>query len=410
VLASTLAATTASASQIDDAVQATNHTAAQYQAAFDLAVLPGLAPIGLPPSITGSPDLDQRIRAIAEARGYRRRAEPNRPLVAVGPYLLQPEAAVGWAGMRDAAAAAGITISISSAYRRPDTQAGFLRSRLGNRSDAAIDNALRTVAAPGYSKHHTGYTIDMKSGGFSGFSFRSSPAYAWLSANNFANAKAYGWLPSYPEGSALVGPVPEPWEFVWVGAVNIICGDFDPAEGHSFCDAIGSGFEPDIEWMRATGITVGCNINRYCTDDHLTRAQAATMMWRLSGSPLPATSSAQFDDVPANAYYTRPVEWMTSNSITTGVTTSEFLPLRPTTRAEFVTFLWRMSGRPVPVPSPNQFDDVDPDGWSADAITWAFNAGVTRGTSTTTFSPDALTTRGQAAAFLHRFAEIPIPG
>jgi len=126
------------------------------------------------------------------------------------------------------------------------------------------------------------------------------------------------------------------------------------------------------------------------------------MMWRLSGSPIAPATSDPFDDVPTNAYYTQPVRWMTDNAITTGVTPTEFLPLRPTTRAEFVTFLWRMIGGPSPA-SPIPFDDVDPDGWSADAIAWAFDAGITRGTSATRFSPDALTTRGQAAAFLHRF-------
>jgi len=409
ILASTINATAASAGPAGDAVAATNHTAAQYAAAFDLAVLPGLAPIGPAPAITGNAELDARIRAIAEARGYKRRPEPNRPLVDVDGRLLQPEAAAGWATLRDAAASAGIPISITSGYRPVTTQAGFLRDRLGNRSDAAIDNALRTVAAPGYSKHHTGYTIDMRSGAAEGFGFKNSAAYAWLAANNFANAKAHGWLPSYPDGSGLVGPIPEPWEFVWVGAINIICADFSATPGRAFCDTIGSTFEPDIDWLLSSGITVGCGNSRFCTDSHLTRAQAATMLWRLSDSPLPPAATGLFDDVPSNAYFTSPVRWMIHNSITTGVTPTEFQPLRPTTRAEFVTFLWRMSGRPSPSSS-NHFDDVDPGGWNADAIAWASETGITRGTSPTLFSPDALTTRGQAAAFLNRYAQLSANG
>ncbi len=403
VVAAVLVPAAASAGSVGDAVAATNHTPAQIAASFDLALLPGLAPIGDPPAITGDPQLDARIRSIAEARGYQRRAEPNRPLVNVGGRFLQPEAAAGWESLRAAAAAVGIPISITSGYRPVDTQIGFLVQRLGNRSDAAIDRALSTVAAPGYSKHHTGYAIDMRSGPYEGFAFKDSAAYAWLAADNFANAKAHGWLPSYPEGSALVGPRPEPWEFVWVGPTNIICGDFQPSPGHPFCDAIGSTFEGDIEWLLSNGITTGCHDARYCTDDHLTRAQAATMMWRLSGLPVASTTTDPFDDVPPNAYYTQPVHWMTDNAITTGVTATEFLPLRPTTRAEFVTFLWRMAGRPSAV-SPIPFDDVDPHGWSADAIAWASETGITHGTSATMFSPDALTTRGQAAAFLHRFS------
>jgi len=178
VVAAVLVPVAASAGTVGDAVAGTDHTPAQIAASFDLAVLPGLAPIGDPPAITGNPQLDARIRSIAEARGYQRRAEPNRPLVSVGGKLLQPEAAAGWESLRAAAATAGFPISITSAYRPVDTQFSFLVERLGNRSDAAIDRALNTVAAPGYSKHHTGYAIDMRSGPYEGFGFRNSPAYA----------------------------------------------------------------------------------------------------------------------------------------------------------------------------------------------------------------------------------------
>ena len=66
-------------------------------AAFDDAILTGLQPmIGPAPSITGNADLDNRIRELAEARGYERRAEPSIPLTRIDGRFLQPQAAAAW--------------------------------------------------------------------------------------------------------------------------------------------------------------------------------------------------------------------------------------------------------------------------------------------------------------------------
>ncbi len=408
VVVSLLAPSAAGAGEVEDAVAATSHSPAQYAATLDLADLAGLAEIGPPPVITGNATVDARIRTIAEARGYRRRPEPNRPLVAVGGNLLQPEAAAGWETLRVAASAAGHTIRILSGYRRVTTQASFLRARLGNWSDASIDRALRTVAAPGYSKHHTGYTIDIRSSTAEGFGFRNSPAYAWLAADDFANAKAHGWIPSYPEGTTQAGPVPEPWEFVWVGATNIICGDYEATAERPFCDIIGSNFAPDIEWLVAEGITNGCRVDRFCPTGLLTRAQAATMMWRMVGSPSTRTGAVDFIDVPAGAYYSVPVRWMVENELTAGTSSSGFSPNRSTTRAEFVTFLWRLAGRPDPLEL-SPFDDVEPVDFAAVAIAWAAESGITRGTGPRMFSPASTTNRGEASAFLSRFSLVTSP-
>ena len=114
--------------------------------------------------------------------------------------------------------------------------------RMRGTSDEALDLLMQTVAVPGYSKHHTGYAVDLRRGPASLFAFRDSAAYAWLSENNFANAMAHGWLPSYPDGVDDLGPEPEPWEFVYVGIDNILCAGFDPDADpeRPFCDTIGS--------------------------------------------------------------------------------------------------------------------------------------------------------------------------
>ncbi len=402
VVSSVVATSVAAAGEVEDAVAATSHTPAQYAATLDLAELDGLAPLGPPPVITGDIALDARIRAIAEARGYRLRPSPGRPLMTVDGRFLQPEAAAGWMSLKAAAAANGHFLSITSAYRDVASQFRSFRQRLNGTSDASIDTALRTVAAPGYSKHHTGYTIDIKSSTAFGFAFRGSPAYAWLAADSFANAKAHGWIPSYPEGAVLVGPNPEPWEFVWVGSINIICGDFQPTVDRPFCDTIGSAFAADINWLMAQQITAGCRVDRFCTSGLLTRAEAATMMWRMVGSPTQAATSTDFTDVPGHAFYAVPVRWMVDNGYTSGTSTTTFEPDEPATRAQFVTVLWRLAGQPEPL-EPLRFDDVNPSDFAATAITWAAELGITHGTSLTSFSPGSTASRGEASAFLHRY-------
>ncbi|MEM8704931.1 MAG: D-alanyl-D-alanine carboxypeptidase family protein [Actinomycetota bacterium] len=404
VLSMSLAAPVA-ANPVLDALEATDLSPAELVAAFDDANLSGLQPlVGLPPSITGDAELDARIREIAEARGYIRRAEPSVPLTLVDGRFLQPQAAAAWESLQAAAAADGHSISLTSAYRSAASQASIFRSRLTGTSDEALDLILRTVAAPGYSKHHTGYAIDVRSGSSILFDFANTPAYAWLAADNWANAKAHGWMPSYPEGVDSQGPNPEPWEFVWVGAINIICADFTPSEGDPFCDTLGSTFADDVLWLHETELTTGCSEIRFCTDDTVTRGEGATFLWRLFGRPA-AVEPAEFDDVDPSAFFADPVAWMVESEITTGTSPTTFSPYDELTRAQFVTFLWRAAGRPGAT-EPHSFDDVLPDSFANDAASWAVGAGITNGTSATMFSPDGTATRGQIAAFLNRFVDL----
>ncbi len=402
--AAVLAPSPAHAGIVDDAVAATAHTPDELVASFDNAELPGLPGEGPAPGITGNADLDARIRAIAEARGYQRHAQPDRDLVVVDGFRVQPDAAAAWEALQGAALDAGHSIRITSAYRSPATQAGLFRSRLTSTTDADIDHVLATVAAPGYSRHHTGYTIDIRTPTHFLHDFANSEAYAWLAADNWAAAKSFGWLPSYPTGASVAGPDPEPWEFVWVGSINIICGDFDPSPETPFCDTLGSTFASDVSWLLAAGITTGCNTNRFCTKARITRAQAATMLWRMDGESA-ASSDIPFIDVPDDAYFTEAVRWMVELEITTGTSATEFSPHIELTRDQFVTFLWRYAGEPPPT-TPHEFVDV-PTSFATDAVSWAAEAGVTTGTSATEFSPTATATRGQAAAFLHRYDLLP---
>ena len=175
-----------------------------------------------PPPITDSVELDQHLRQIAEDRGYRRRPEvANRSLLVTmdnNRYQLQPAAAAAYGDLKEAAAAAGHQLRLTSAFRDYSRQRQLFNQKVdSNYSDQVINQALKTFSIPGYSKHHTGYAIDLGEGSLTLQRFAESGSYQWLAADNYYNAKRFGFMPSYPPDGGRQGPDPEPWEFVYVG-------------------------------------------------------------------------------------------------------------------------------------------------------------------------------------------------
>ena len=116
-----------------------------------------------------------------------------------------------------------------------------------------------------------------------------------------------------------------------------------------------------------------------------------------------------FTDVSEDAYYFDAVLWAVDEGITKGTSETTFSPDASCTRAQMATFLWRAAGSPDPVGSTNPFTDVSADAYYAKAVQWAVEQGITNGTSETTFSPDADCTRAQMATFLWRNAGSPAP-
>ncbi len=207
---------------------------AQFQALYESITYPNVQEITGLVNITGNASADARIVAIAESRGYKKRSVPSAPIKKIGNTypdgddLLQQLAIANWAVLRDNALASGLDIRILSAYRSPEVQRSIFTNRLystgvtaeqiaAGQADAQVNQILVTSSIPGYSRHHTGYTIDLQCNGGSLEAFVNTACHAWISANNFEQAKKTGWIPSYPDGASKQGPEPEPWEFVWVG-------------------------------------------------------------------------------------------------------------------------------------------------------------------------------------------------
>lgn len=387
------------------AEQLPRFTGEEFNDMFTTAELDNLAPIGPAPSITGSASLDNRIRAIAEGRGYIRRPVADGPLTWVSGHPMQPVAAEAWIALRDAAKQAGYTLLLQSTYRSYGDQRYIFLRRLHSYSDSAIDTRLRTAAAPGYSKHHTGYAMDITQSGYSFTSFRYTPAYKWISANNFANAKRFGWIPSYPPDAPSQGPEPEAWEFTYVGLENIYCYGFTATDGNTFCDDWGSTFHADIEWLVDAGITSGCNAagDRFCPDEAVTRGQFAAFLHRAVGDSLPSVGTEHGFSDTADSVFAGDIAWLAATGITHGCGPDTFCPDDPLTRGQLAAFFVRAFG----YQADSAIDLFRDDDYSvfADQIDAFATAGITRGCNppdNDRFCPDDEVTREQMAAFLHR--------
>lgn len=165
--------------------------------------------------------------------------------------------------------------------------------------------------------------------------------------------------------------------------------------------ATGSYYEDAVDWAVENGITKGTDDTHFSPDGICTRAQAATFLWRAAGSPKPETRAMPFTDVPVGSYYYDAVLWAVENGITKGTSNTTFSPNMTCTRAQIVTFLWRSEKSPA-AGTANLFVDVKSTVYYADAVLWAVKEDITKGTTNTTFSPDADCTRAQIVTFLWR--------
>lgn len=155
-----------------------------------------------------------------------------------------------------------------------------------------------------------------------------------------------------------------------------------------------------VKWAADKGITGGIGDSLFAPNQSCTRAQIVTFLWRAAGSPEPSALS-DFTDVPSDKYYAKAVAWAVENGITNGTTDTTFGPDETCTRAHGVTFLSRAAKANTASGNSN-FADVDANAYYASAVKWAVDNGITNGISSSLFGPDSSCTRAQIVTFLYR--------
>ncbi len=187
---------------------------------------------------------------------------------------------------------------------------------------------------------------------------------------------------------------------VWDGTECTLCGDtrltpFDDVTEASF-------YEAPVAWAVENEITNGTSDTTFGSMDQCLRAHVVTFLWRAEGCPEPTSTENPFTDVSEKDWYYKAVMWAVEQGITTGTSATTFGPFGVCNRAQVVTFLHRAKGSPTPNSLELPFTDVTEGAWYAVPIAWAVENSITNGISPTEFGPDAACNRAQVVTFLYR--------
>ena len=174
-----------------------------------------------------------------------------------------------------------------------------------------------------------------------------------------------------------------------------------PAPKQVFADvAENAWYAEAVAWAVEQGIAAGTDATHFSPAVPCTRAQLVTFLWRAAGCPEPEETGTPFTDVAEGSYYAKAVAWAAETGVAKGVSETQFAPNRTVTRAQTVTFLYRYAK--AEVEAVKVFEDVEPEAWYAGAVAWACEQGVTKGVDETHFAPGNDCTRAQIVTFLYR--------
>ncbi len=155
-------------------------------------------------------------------------------------------------------------------------------------------------------------------------------------------------------------------------------------------------FAQPVQWAVTKGVTNGTGNLTFSPATPCTMAHIITFLHRAQGSPAP-TGGNPFSDVTTQDYFYNPARWAAQQGLVEG---SAFRGDTGCTRANVVTYLWKLAGSPAA--SGSAFTDVPASSQLGQAVAWAAAQGIATGTSVTTFSPDKVCTRGEIVTFLYR--------
>ena len=157
-------------------------------------------------------------------------------------------------------------------------------------------------------------------------------------------------------------------------------------------------------YLTAAGVVKGYNKQtKFKPTTKCTRAQMVTFIWRLSGEPAPKSQTCKFTDVKTTDYFYKACIWGNENHIVEGYKDGTFGPQIVCARRHAVTFLWRLAGKPQPSASANRFSDVKETDYFYKATVWAAEKNILEGYEDNTFRPNGACLRRQMVTFLYKY-------
>lgn len=185
------------------------------------------------------------------------------------------------------------------------------------------------------------------------------------------------------------------------GGVCSVCGAKGAEAVPEFDDVKPGAFYFDaVQWAVKNDITNGTGKSTFSPNDVCSRYQIVMFLWRAAGQP-EAKAAVSFADVKPGDIFYEAVQWAVERGITKGTSSTSFSPFAPCTRGQIVTFLYRSAGSPA-ISGACDFSDVSAGSFCHDAVIWASSEGITKGTSAGRFSPNEGCTRAQVVTFLYR--------
>jgi len=156
--------------------------------------------------------------------------------------------------------------------------------------------------------------------------------------------------------------------------------------------------------LTAKGVVKGYDKQtKFKPANNCTRAQMVTFIWRLMGEPTPKAKTCKFTDVKKTDYFYKACIWGNENHIVEGYKNGTFGPQIVCARRHAVTFLWRLAGSPKPASSKNKFSDVKKSDYFYKATLWASEKKILAGYSDGTFRPNGECLRRQMVTFLYKY-------
>ena len=240
------------------------------------------------------------------------------------------------------------------------------------------------------SKTNCSSATNANNGSYPLIAFNTSNNYFWSGNPNNSSATSVRWWKE-TNGSTT---------YYWTDPVvpEPTMPFTDVTEGKYYYDAVCWAYFHNPQITSGTGDGTTFSPNKSCT-----RGQIVTFLWHAANNPEPGSTQNPFTDVQATgAYYYKPVLWAYKNGIASGVSSDKFGVSNGCTRAQMVTFLWRAAGENEPTITENPFVDVKDNSWYYKAALWALENQITSGTDATHFSPNKICTRAEAVTFLYK--------
>ena len=164
-------------------------------------------------------------------------------------------------------------------------------------------------------------------------------------------------------------------------------------------------FYEHVEYCFDKGLMDGMTDTTFEPQSNTTRAQFATVLWRMEGRPAP-TAAAPFTDCQTG-WFKDAVAWAYENQIVDGMSETTFAPNDNITREQMVAMLYRYMEKPAVTGDLSAYKDAASiSSYAVDAFNWAVSNGIVDGRTADTLAPKALATRAELSAILHRFDQM----